>query len=425
MRIRIRAFSVSEKIMNFAETLKLALASIRGNKLRSFLTLLGMIIGMTAFMVVLSLLLGFNSYVDEKIAGIGTNAFTIQRFSFEDFKDTDTLAAAQRRNDELTFDELDFIRNNAHSVGMMGAKAGNTRRDVRHGGDSLASVSITGTEAIVADIDKVEIYDGRYFTRAENDNKSRVAFVGMDVATKLFPRGDAIGSEITISGIPYRIIGVQVAKGTVFGQPLDSFVTLPIQTFGANFGGLRWSRAPYFVGTPADGVSMDVAVDEARTLLRIKRKLPTGEKDNFGVVTPDAISGVRDSLFGTISIVILIVPAIALMVGAIVIMNIMLVAVTERTKEIGIRKSLGARQSDILRQFLVESAILSGIGGLMGLILAIIIAYIVELYVFETRIPWWAAVIAIGVSGGVGILAGLFPAWKAAQLDPIEALRAD
>src|SRR5690606_10842651 len=133
--------------------------------------------------------------------------------------------------------------------------------------------------------------------------------------------------EVTISGIPYRIIGIQVAKGTVFGQPQDSFITLPIETFGANFGGLRWSRAPYFVGTPADGVSMDVAVDEAKTLLRIKRKLPTEEPDNFGVITPDAISGMRDSLFGTISIVILLVPGIALIVGAIVIMNIMLVAV--------------------------------------------------------------------------------------------------
>src|SRR5690606_18018734 len=174
-----------------------------------------------------------------------------------------------------------------------------------------------------------------------------------------------------------------------------------------------------------DGVSMDAAVDEARSLLRIKRKLPAGEKDNFGVVTPDAISGIRDSLFGSISVVILAVPGIALFVGAIVIMNIMLVAVTERTKEIGIRKSLGARQADILKQFLVESALLSAIGGLIGLILAVLIGVGITAFVFPTRIPWWSAVIAIGISAAVGILAGLFPAWKAARLDPIEALRAD
>jgi len=411
--------------MDFTETLKLALASITANKLRSFLTLLGMIIGMAAFMIVLSLLQGFNSYVDEKIAGIGSNSFTIQRFNFDDFKDSDTIAAAQRRNTELDFEELDFIRDHATTLSAIGAKAGNTRRDVKLGNQTLTSVSINGVEPIIGEIEHVDIREGRYFTKTENENKLRVAFVGSEVADKLFPHGGALGGEMTISGIPYRIIGIQVEKGTVFGQSQDNFIQLPIQTFGLNFGGLKYSRAPYFVAAAKDGVKMSDAVDEVRSLLRIKRKLPKDEKDNFGIVTPDAISGIRDSLFGSISIVILAVPGIALLVGAIVIMNIMLVAVTERTKEIGIRKSLGARQADILRQFLVESAILSGIGGLIGLIIAIIGAYLIEYLVFTTRIPWWAAVIAIGISGGVGILAGLFPAWKAAKLDPIEALRAD
>jgi len=411
--------------MEFTETLKLALASITANKLRSFLTLLGMIIGMAAFMIVLSLLQGFNSYVDEKIAGIGSNSFTIQRFNFDDFKDSDTIAAAQRRNTELTFEELDFIRAHATTLSAIGAKAGNTRRDVKVGNQTLTSVSINGVQPVVGEIEKIDIRDGRYFTKTENENKMRVAFIGSEVADKLFPHGGALGGEITMSGIPYRIIGIQVEKGTVFGQSQDNFIQLPIETFGLNFGGLKYSRAPYFVAAAKTGVKMADAVDEVRSLMRIKRKLPKDEKDNFGIVTPDAISGIRDSLFGSISIVILAVPGIALLVGAIVIMNIMLVAVTERTKEIGIRKSLGARQADILRQFLVESAILSGMGGLIGLLVAIIAAYLIEHFVFTTRIPWWAAVIAIGISGGVGILAGLFPAWKAAKLDPIEALRAD
>jgi putative ABC transport system permease protein len=411
--------------MNFAETLKLALASIMSHKLRSFLTLLGMIIGMTAFMVVLSLLQGFNGYVDEKIAGIGSNSFTVQRFNFEDFKDTDTIAAAQRRNKELSFDELDFIKERAQLIQQIGAKAGNTSRSIRVGSVSLEDVGITGVEPIMGEIDKVDIAVGRYFTGAENNNSMRVAYIGHDVSTKLFPQGDALGNEISISGIPYRIIGIAVAKGTVFGMPQDNFIQVPIKTFSANFGGLRWNRAPVFVATARSGVKMADAVDEVRTLMRIKRKLERDEKDNFGIVTPDAISGLRDSLFGTISVVILFVPAIALIVGAIVIMNIMLVAVTERTKEIGIRKSLGARQGDILRQFLFESGLLSAIGGLIGLTLAVIIGQIITALVFPTRIPWWAAVLAIGVSAGVGILAGLFPAWKAARLDPIEALRAD
>lgn len=411
--------------MNFSETLKLAFAAIWAHPLRSFLTLLGMIIGMTAFMVVLSILQGFNTYVDEKIAGIGSNSFTVMRFSFEDFKDSDTIAAAQRRNTELNFDELDFIRRNARLIGKIGAKAGNTTRDVRHGSETLADVSITGVEPVIGEIELVDVAEGRYISEVENNNSLRVAFVGMDIATKLFPQGGAVGSEISIQGIPYRIIGVQVAKGSVFGQSQDNFIQMPIQTFGANFGGLRFSRAPSFVANSAPGVKMADAVDEVKTLLRVKRKLATGEKDNFGVITPDAISGMRQSVFGTISIVILVVPAIALVVGAIVIMNIMLVAVTERTKEIGIRKSLGARQSDILKQFLYESATLSAIGGLIGFVLAIVIGQIITVFVFPTRIPWWAAVVAIGVSAIVGILAGLFPAWKAAQLDPIEALRAD
>jgi putative ABC transport system permease protein len=411
--------------MNFAETLKLALASIWGHKLRSFLTLLGMIIGVTAFMVVLSLLQGFNSYVDEKIAGIGSNSFTLRRFSFDDFKDTDTIAEAQRRNKELSFDERDFIRDRAQLIDKIGAKAGGTSREVKRGSETLRDVGISGAEPVIGEIEKIDVAQGRYFSEPENNNSMRVAFIGMDVATKLFPQGDALGSEITISGIPYRIIGIQTAKGTVFGQPQDAFVQLPIKTYGANFGGLRYNRAPYFVITAKNDKVFADAVEEVRALMRIKRKLSYGEKDNFGILTPDAIAGLRDNILGPTFIVVMIVPGIALIVGAIVIMNIMLVAVTERTKEIGIRKSLGAKQKDILRQFLFEAGTLSMIGGLVGLILAELLGFIITAYVFQTKIPWWSAVIAIGVSAGIGILAGLFPAWKAARLDPIEALRAD
>jgi putative ABC transport system permease protein len=214
-------------------------------------------------------------------------------------------------------------------------------------------------------------------------------------------------------------------KGTVFGQSQDLFVKLPIKTYGANFGGLRNSRGIYFEATAKSPKLFKDAVEEVRTLMRIKRKLERGEKDNFGILTPDAISSLRDSILGPVFIVIIAVPGIALMVGAIVIMNIMLVAVTERTKEIGIRKSLGARQSDILKQFLYEAATLSAIGGIIGLILAKLLGLIISAFLIPTIIPWYAAVIAIGVSAVVGILAGLFPAWKAARLDPIEALRAD
>lgn len=411
--------------MNFAETLKLALAAIWAHKLRSFLTLLGMIIGVMAFMVVLSVLQGFNVYIDEKIAGIGSNTITIRRFGFDDFKDTDTIAAAQRRNKDLTFEELEYIRDHAQLIDKIGAKALPSNREIKRGKESMQDVRVDGAEPVMGEIEKVDVAEGRYFSHGENNNAMRVAFIGRDVANKLFPQGGALGGEISIRGIPYKIIGIQVAKGTVFGQPQDAFVQLPIKTYGGNFGGLINNRGLYFVMTAKSDKVYKDAVEEVRMLMRIKRKLDFSEKDNFGTWTPDAITGLRDSLFGTTFIVILAVPAIALLVGAIVIMNIMLVAVTERTKEIGIRKSLGARQGDILRQFLFEAATLSAIGGISGLVLAKLIGIIISAMFIPTVIPWYAAVISIGVSAFVGILAGLYPAWKAAQLDPIEALRAD
>ena len=411
--------------MNWRETLKLAFSAIWAHKLRSFLTLLGMIIGVTAFMVVLSLLQGFNQYIDEKIAGIGSNSFTIRRFSFEDFKDTDSIAAAQRRNKELTFDEYEFIKERAQLIDKIGVKALPNTAELKRSSEIMQDVTVEGIQPVIGEIENIDIGEGRFFTNSENDNSQRVAFIGSEVAEKLFPFGSPIGEEFSMRGIPYRVIGVQSPKGTVFGQSLDLFVWLPIKTYGANFGGLTRSRGIYFEATSVSPALFDDAVEEVRTLLRVKRKLEFGEQDNFGILTPDAIASLRDSILGPVFIVIIAVPGIALLVGAIVIMNIMLVAVTERTKEIGIRKSLGARQADILKQFLFESATLSAIGGIIGLILAKLIGIVVTMFLIPTVIPWYAAVIAIGVSAAVGIVAGLFPAWKAARLDPIEALRAD
>ncbi len=411
--------------MNFTETLKLALAAIWAHKLRSFLTLLGMIIAVAAFMLVLSALLGFNAYIDEKIAGVGSNSFTVRRFSFTDFKDTDTLAEAQRRNKDLTFEELAYIREKGDLIKEIGAKARGTRVEIKRGSKKLADVNVEGTESNIQSIDNLEIESGRYFTDTENKNATRVAYIGKDIANELFPSTSPLDGEVYIRGIPYRVIGVQVAKGSVFGQPQDTFITIPIKTYMSQFGNATGPRGLYFVGTSYSDKTFDDAVEQASTLLRIKRKMSNSEKDNFGILTPDAITGLRDSVLGTVFTVILIVPAIALVVGSIVIMNIMLVAVTERTKEIGIRKALGAKQADILKQFVYESATLASIGGIIGLVIAKLLGMIVSAFVFPTVIPWWSVVVAIGVCAMVGILAGLYPAWKAANLDPIEALRAD
>jgi putative ABC transport system permease protein len=218
---------------------------------------------------------------------------------------------------------------------------------------------------------------------------------------------------------------VENAKGTVFGIPQDNFIVLPLKTYSINFGGLIRQRSLYFVATARSDDQFNDAVEEVRFLMRQRRHLKSNEKDNFGIVTPDAITGLRDRLFGTIFLVAIAVPSIALVVGAIVIMNIMLVSVTERTKEIGIRKSLGARQMDILKQFLVEAVTLSGIGGAVGVTIAWIIGRILTAIFFPTSLSIGAVTIAVTVSAVVGVAAGVFPAWKAARLDPIEALRAE
>src|SRR5438034_2038345 len=411
--------------MKLFEILKVAIAAIWAHKLRSALTLLGMIVGVTAFVTVVSLIQGFNVYIDEKIAGIGAKSFSVQRFNpFEDFKDTDTIAAAQRRNKDLTLDDYDYLKEHATLVGKIGARARGTPSEVKRNDQVLEDSFVSGATANTADIENRNIADGRFFTDVEADGAARVAYVGANIATKLFP-GNAIGGEIEIRGLPYRVIGVEAVKGTVFGIPQDTFIVVPLKTYELDFGPLVRQRSLYFTATSRTDETFNDAVEESRFLMRTRRHLGANEKDNFGIVTPDAILGVRDRIFGTFFIVAMGVPGIALVVGAIVIMNIMLVSVTERTKEIGLRKSLGARRVDIMKQFLVEAVTLATIGGSIGVFLAWIVGKIMTAIFLQTYLSVFAIVGAIGVSAAAGVVSGIFPAWKAARLDPIEALRAE
>jgi putative ABC transport system permease protein len=408
------------------EILKVAVAAIWAHKLRSALTLLGMIVGVTAFVTVVSLIQGFNVYIDEKIAGIGAKSFSVQRFNpFEDFKDTDTIAAAQRRNKELTLEDYEYLKDHATLIGKIGAKARGTPSEIKRSDQVLQDIFVSGATANTADIDNRNIADGRFFTDTEADGAARVAYVGADIANKLFPGGNPIGGEISIRGLPYKVIGVEAVKGTVFGIPQDNFIVIPLKTYSLDFGPLIRQRSLYFTATSRTDETFNDAVEEARFLMRARHRLAPNEKDNFGIVTPDAITGLRDRLFGTIFLVAIFVPGIALIVGAIVIMNIMLVSVTERTKEIGLRKSLGARKVDILKQFLVEAVTLASIGGAVGILLAWVVGKLVTALIFPTYLSLLAVLFALAVSGGMGVLSGIVPAWKAARLDPIEALRAD
>ncbi|MDX6405929.1 MAG: putative transport system permease protein [Blastocatellia bacterium] len=412
--------------MKLIEILKVAVAAIWAHKLRSALTLLGMIVGVTAFVTVVSLIQGFNVYIDEKIAGIGAKSFSVQRFNpFEDFKDTDTIAAAQRRNKELTLEDYQYLKDHAQLIGKIGAKARGSPAIVKRNDQVLEDVFVSGVTANTSDIDNRQIANGRFFIDSENDGAARVAYVGADIANKMFPGGNPIGGEIDIRGLPYRVIGVEEVKGTVFGIPQDNFIVIPLKTYAVNFGPLVRQRSLYFTATSKTDDVFNDAVDETRFLMRARHHLAPNEKDNFGIVTPDAITGLRDRLFGTIFIVAIAVPFIALIVGAIVIMNIMLVSVTERTKEIGLRKSLGARKADILKQFLFEAITMATIGGAIGIFLAWIVGKIVTAMIFPTYLSLLAILFALVVSGGMGVLSGIVPAWKAARLDPIEALRTE
>lgn len=408
--------------MNLIEANKLAFDAIWANKLRSFLTLLGVIFGVATVIIVVSLIEGFNKYIDEKIADIGTNAFRIQRFSIDDFSSVKSYEDALRRNKRISMEDLDALRELKGSIKQVGAKVYN-QVEVKHEANSLYEVLITGVTANLIDIDRIDVAQGRYFTQSEEARGQYVCFIGADVASKLFPTTNPLEQTIKVDGRPFRVIGIAKTLGSVFGQSRDKFVSIPLTTFMNIYG----SRRSILISvTSTTESNYQAAIDEARVAMRIRRKLAPNEPDNFGVLTPSAVNNLREKIFGTIQVAAVGVTSIALVVGGIVIMNIMLVSVTERTREIGIRKSLGARRVDIMKQFLAESTILALFGGGIGVLIAYTLSKLVSTFTpIPTSLPLFAIFTALLVSGGIGIISGAYPAWRAAKLDPIVALRAE
>ncbi|MFN0086191.1 MAG: ABC transporter permease [Blastocatellia bacterium] len=408
--------------MQFIESLKLAFDAIWSHKLRSFLTLLGVIFGVATVIVVVSLIEGFNKYVDDKIANIGTNAFSVQKFGIEDLSSLDAYEQARRRNKDVTMDDLAALRAAGGSIKAVGAQE-QEACELKHERRSLLGVSLVAVTGNMVEIQNKEIAEGRSFTPTEESAARTVCYIGADIAEEFFPTKSPLGERIKIDGRPFEIIGVAKATGSVFGVSRDKYVSIPITTFMNIYGSRR--SIQLVVSSTTEASYLD-AIDEARVVMRTRRKLPPSEKDTFGIITPSAINDLREKIFGTIQIVAVGVTSIALIVGGIVIMNIMLVSVTERTKEIGIRKSLGARRRDILKQFLAESVALALVGGATGVAVAYGLSKAVSTFTpIPTALPLLAVGVALFVSGGVGLIAGVYPAWRAARLDPITAMRSE
>jgi putative ABC transport system permease protein len=404
----------------FIESLKLALASLRAHKLRSFLTLLGVIFGVMTVVAVASVIEGANRYIAEKIADMGSNTLTIDKYgiitSFEEYID------ANKRNKDLTLDDVDYLRARMTLASHIGAQ-GYATSEVKAGSEVMKNITVRGVSAAMVNIDTVQPESGRYVNEIDEERRRYATMIGSEVAKKLFPNSNPVGQEIKVDGLPFEVIGVGKEVGSVFGESQDNYVLIPVTTF-QKLWGTRRSLSIAVKGS--ENANFQDLQDQARLVMRTRHKLEYSEKDTFGIVTADAINNLFQSLTGVIATVALGVTSISLVVGGIVIMNIMLVAVTERTREIGIRKSLGARRKDILLQFLIESVVLSVFGGLFGLSVAYAITKLLQSFTpVPASMPFWAIFMALGVSSSVGAVFGIYPAWKAARLDPIVALRAE
>ena len=402
------------------EAFWLALEALRAHKLRSFLTLLGVVIATTTLISVMSVVNGMNLYIADKIANLGANVFIVHQWQWA--QGYESWLKARRRNKPIRIEEYELLKTSLANYKNIGAQAGLWGdNEARYKGKVLYEVDMSGVTPNMIDIGQQKVGIGRYFTESDNDHSANVCFIGTDLFDEFFPNLDPIGKEITVKGVTFRVIGVATKIGTTFGQSQDKFVLIPLNTFQKSFA----ARPELAVSVQAwSSPQMTVLEDEARAVLRARRHIPYAEDDTFGINASETLMSAWDRLTGAVFAVTIGIVAVFMVVGGIVIMNIMLASVTERTHEIGIRKSLGARRRDVLWQFIIESSVMAGTGGAVGVLLALIISRLVNI-VFISSVPLNAVVIGLMLSTAVGLFFGIYPAGKAARLDPIEALRTE
>jgi putative ABC transport system permease protein len=399
------------------EGIVIALRAIRTNKLRAILTLIGIVIGVATVITVVSVINGMNNYVAAKINTLGPSTFVIDRFGVIN-SDEEYFKALRRK--KLTIDDMNAIKRYCPLCEDVGANSGDLGK-VKYGSQYLEDVYIMGVTPNVIDITDIDVASGRSFTESDNESHRSVCMIGPDIADILFGGRDPLDKMIKIDDYYLRVVGVGTRRGSFLGQNQDLWVVLPLDTFGKYFG----RRLDLELNIKAVSVAaMDDAQDQVRVILRNRRGDRYKDPDSFGMMTAASLMNLYNNLVSTAWIVLVGVSSISLVIGGIVIMNIMLVSVTERTREIGIRKALGARRKDILWQFLVESVTLSILGGALGVGLGCGLALIVKTYSpLPASIETWAVMAGLFIASSVGIFFGIFPAMRAARLDPVECLR--
>ena len=407
--------------MNISEALKIAFQSLWANKLRSALTLLGVVIGVAAVIAVVTFVNGINSYVAERIFNLGADVFIMFKVS-PAVTNVEHYIEGQKRK-ELIMDDYRAVREGCRLCAYVGAYARNNSGHVKYGEEALSDTMVQGMTPSVAVTQDIDIDSGRMVGESDLENNAAVAVVGTDIVETLMPGVDPIGKEIRVDGWMYRIIGVGKKKGKTLGQSLDNYVLMPITSWMKQYGSYNANMriSAKAVGT---GSLLDAAMDEARVIVRARRHDPAGGADSFDMENNSSLLSIWSNLTGTFFAAMIGIAAISMVVGGIVIMNIMLVSVTERTREVGIRKAMGARRSDVLLQFLIEAVILALVGGLIGVLFGIAVAKGVTLAVgMPSVIKLWAVVAGLLVAASVGVFFGVYPARRAAMLDPIAALR--
>ena len=407
--------------MLFSEALRLALQSLWANKLRTILTLLGVVMGVASVIMVITLVNGANSYVTTKLLSHGADVFTVQQMPGVIFSAEEYFRYQKRK--KLRNEDYEAIRDSCTSCSEVGVRL-DRGTSVVYNGHSSNDTDMRGLTWTMISLDNVDVVLGRGFTPADDEKATHDVIVGYDIVDNLLGDGDPIGKEIRVGGIPFTIVGVGDRQGKMFGQSQDNWVAVPFTTYQQTYG---YNDSLNIYGRASGSAeAMERAKDEVRVLMRARRHDAVGQPDDFEIETNDTFLDLWKQFSTIFFNVVIGIASIALVVGGIVIMNIMLVSVTERTREIGVRKALGARQRDILLQFLIESATMALVGGAIGVLFGVAVAKIITLAVgFPTSVQLWSVLLGLFMATATGVFFGVYPASKAARLDPVVALRAE